>query len=45
MIHTMFKFRIQGPGIRFKPGYKQAGIKANFYIPTTGRYKSCYNTS
>ena len=42
--YTEFKFRIQRPGIRFKPGYKQAGISQNF-IPTRGRYKSCYNTS
>ena len=26
MTYTEFKFRIHRPGIRFKPGYKEAGI-------------------
>ena len=41
--YSEFKFCIQRPSIRFKPGYKQAGISQIY--PTRGRYKNCYNTS
>ena len=33
--YSEFKFCIQRPGIRFKPGYKQAGI-SQIFIPKNG---------